>query len=82
MTKYNGFKKASEWIGKRVVAVRHIETRGGKAVTPGMRGTVMGAFGGLDIKFDVCRHCGTGMHIKNADYHSVMVVNEEPNDEA
>lgn len=77
MNKYGCFKKASDWVGQRVVAVRGIQTREGKAVTPGMRGTVKSAFGGLNIGFDVCQHCGTVMHIKNADYHSVMVANEE-----
>jgi len=69
--KYNGMKHAADWLGKRVRAVRTLRNCGGQGVTPGMLGTVRGVYAGLDITFDVCKHCGTVIYVARVGYHDV-----------
>ena len=77
--KYNGFKKASEWEGRRVESVRCFRNGAGQGVKPGMRGIVTGVYSGLDITFDVCHHCGTVMHVSRVSYFDVKAVEDEKN---
>jgi hypothetical protein len=77
--KYNGFQKASEWLGKRVYAVRQINNSGGYGVSRGMCGTVKDVYAGLSISFDVCRHCGTVTHVSRVGYHDVALLGDAAN---
>lgn len=76
--KFNGMAKAGDWENKRVYALRPIRNRGGKAVTPGMAGTVTGAYAGLNVTFDICEHCGTKTHISRVNYDAVGLEQPEP----
>ena len=69
--KYNGMKKASDWKGCRVKAVRDIRNRGGDAVKAGAVGEVSNAYSGLRVTFEKCVHCGTVLHVTHLSYTDV-----------
>ncbi|GAB0154702.1 hypothetical protein [Marinobacterium sp. BA1] len=75
--KYNGMKRAADWVGHQVKATRQIETNGGNAVSSGMQGEVTGAFSGLNVTFDVCNCCGTKTHVTKLDYEAVELCASE-----
>jgi hypothetical protein len=78
--KYNGMKRAADWVGLRVQATRDIENNRGDAVMTGMQGKVTSAFKGLSVTFDVCKHCGTKTHVVKLEYTAVELVEELSHD--
>ena len=72
--KYNGMKKAGDWVDKSIRAARQIRNNGGQGVMPGMTGTVTSAHRGLNVTFDVCSHCRTVMHVSRLSYSDVELV--------
>lgn len=73
---YNGMAKAADWEGRRVKAVRQINNGAGQGASRGTLGTVETVYAGLNIRFDVCTHCGTVTHIKKVGYFDVELVEE------
>ena len=74
--KYNGMALAADWDRKRVRAVRPIRNGAGDSVQPGTEGVVTGAYNGLSITFDVCKHCGTVCRIAKTSYSDVELVED------
>lgn len=68
---YNGMQKAGDWVGKRIIAACQLRNGGGQGVAPGMQGIVTGTYRGLSVTFDVCKHCGTVMHVSKLHYTDV-----------
>lgn len=74
--KYNGMNKSSDWVGKRIKATRAIQNTGGRGVTAGMIGTVDSAHRGLYVTFDLCKHCGSVLHIRCLEYSAIELATE------
>lgn len=76
MSRYNGKKRAADWMGRRIVSTEAI--RNGWATVPaGTLGRVHDRsppFGGLDIDFDPCTCCGVKVAVRQVGYHKVRDV--------
>ena len=72
--KYNGMALASDWKGMRVRATHDFRNGAGQGVTPGMEGVVTGVYAGLDVTFDVCKHCGTVTYVSKVSYSLVELI--------
>lgn len=72
MNKYNGKKRAKDWLGCRFRTKR--EFKNGWATMPaGSTGVVSSAGSpkGLHIKFDSCGHCGIQVQMSYVSYHDI-----------
>lgn len=74
--KYNGMKRAGDWVDKSIRATRQIRNGGGQGVMPGMKGKVTSSHRGPNVTFDVCGHCGTVMHVRRLHYSDIELVEE------
>lgn len=72
--KFNGMKRAGDWVGKRVVLTRDVGN--GYCVTPaGYAGRITHQYpGGLEFEGDKCECCGVQPRIRLTGYHKVRVV--------
>ncbi len=73
MDRYNGMKKAGDWIGKKVVTTQAL--RNGLAELPaGTSGTVRGcARGALNLDLHACECCKIKLHITRVSYFDVSL---------
>lgn len=69
--KYNGMKRARDWVGKDVMLAREIET--GAARHPaGLRGRIVSQSArGLDFEREPCACCGVRCRITRLGYFDV-----------
>lgn len=68
--KYNGMKRAGDWIGKKVISTRRV-SNGWGAVPSGTPGTITGVTrGSLNVTFQCCDKCGFELHVSRVEYHA------------
>lgn len=75
--KYNGMRRARDWLGKRIRLMRDIST--GAAVYPkGMAGTVMDTGPSMYVKGEPCPCCGVSMYIRKLSYFDIVLHEQQP----
>lgn len=67
-----GFKRVSDWTGKRVRLARDISNGAGK-YPMGMEATVESTSPGLRLIGDACPHCGVRMYITRVPSDDVVL---------
>ncbi len=77
MSNYNGMKKASDWVGKKIITTRPMKN--GVAELPsGTLGEVTGCTRGkLHLKLNACDCCKLKLYISGVDYFSVAQATQQ-----
>lgn len=75
MDKYNGMKRARDWVGKRIRSVESMQN-GYVDIPVDSKGIVLAQSPtGLRIKFDKCECCGVSAFISKVTYFSIKLDN-------
>lgn len=77
MDRYNGMRRAGDWLGKRVRLKRTVTTRAQNAPA-GFEGVVVAVHNGLDIEGPRCPNCGVSFFVRKVGYFLVELVEPGP----
>ncbi|MBP6056815.1 MAG: hypothetical protein KA524_00050 [Nitrosomonas sp.] len=75
--KFNGMKRAADWVGRKVITIREAEN-GFFIIPKGTKGVITSQSNtGLVFVGDKCCCCGVQTRISRLPYHAVQLNTEE-----